>query len=83
MIILYYLIHVLLKTYFPSTWWVEAEDKKNGENKQENCFCVSSLVFNKTCIKQNLLPKYTNICLYIYIYIFNSIDKGRGSPVSR
>ena len=34
-----------------------------------------SLVFNRTCIKENLLPKYTNIYVYthtythIYIYI--------------
>ena len=28
----------------------------------------SSLVFNRTCIKENLLPKYTNN-IYVYIYI--------------
>ena len=31
----------------------------------------SSQVFNRTCIKENLLPKYTNIYIYTYsIYIY-------------
>ena len=30
-------------------------------------FVKSSLVFNRTCIKENLLPKYTNIYIYIPI----------------
>ena len=31
-----------------------------------------SIVFNKTCLNNNLLPKYTlfNIYIYIYIYIY-------------
>ena len=28
----------------------------------------SSLVFNRTCIKENLLPKYTNIYNFICLY---------------
>ena len=27
------------------------------------------IIFNETCIKEGLLPKYTNISIYIYIYI--------------
>ena len=38
-----------------------AEKKKNWENKQKNNSVKSSLVFNRTCIKENLVPKYTNI----------------------
>ena len=29
-----------------------------------------SLVFNKTCIQENLLPAYINIYIYIYIFIY-------------
>ena len=38
----------------------------------------SSLVFNRTCIKENLLPKYTN---YSYIYILAPIWGGGGVMV--
>ena len=39
----------------------EKENKKIANTE-------SSLVYNTTCLKENLLPTYTNI-LYIYIYI--------------
>ena len=29
-----------------------------------------SLVFNKTCIQENLLPAYTHTHTHIYIYIY-------------
>ena len=32
-----------------------------------------SLVFNKTCIQENLLPAYTNIYIYIYISVINNM----------
>ena len=28
----------------------------------------NSIVFNELCIKEELLPKFTNIYIYIYIY---------------
>ena len=33
-----------------------------------------SLVFNKTCIQENLLPAYTHtyMCIYIYIYLYTT-----------
>ena len=29
-----------------------------------------SLVFNKTCIEQNLLSAYTSMCVCVYIYLY-------------
>ena len=29
--------------------------------------CENAVVFNSVCIKENLLPKYTNIYIYIYM----------------
>ena len=40
---------------------------ENLENKLANARVA--IVFNKTCLNENLLPTFTNI--YIYIYILN------------
>ena len=43
----------------------EKENKKIANTE-------SSLVYNTTCLKENLLPTYTNIYIYIYIYTTDS-----------
>ena len=38
----------------------------------------SSLIFNRTCIKENLLPKYTNIYIEtLFSYIISSVRQIR------
>ena len=39
--------------------------------KLKNSKAKSHLVFNETCLNNNLLPVCTNIYIYIYIYILH------------
>ena len=40
------------------------------ENKLKIINKLFSIVFNKSCLDNNLLPKYTLLYIYIYIYIY-------------
>ena len=46
--------------------------RKNKIKNNKQC----SIVFNKACLNNNLLPKYTLFNIYIYIYIY--IERERG-----
>ena len=43
-------------------------NKESWKNKIEN-YKQCSIVFNKTCLNNNLLPKYTLQKIYIYEYV--------------
>ena len=34
------------------------------------CRHKMSIMFNEICINEEMLPKYTYVCMYIYIYIY-------------
>ena len=44
---------------------------ENLEKKLANARVA--ILFNKTCLNENILPKFTNIyiCIYIYIYTYH------------
>ena len=49
-------------------------ESKNLVRRYERCSFKlvrkkCSLVFNQLCLREGLLPKYTNIYIYIYIYL--------------
>ena len=43
---------------------------ENLEKKLANARVA--IFFNKTCLNENILPKFTNIYIYIYIFTYNS-----------
>ena len=53
------------------TWQKTLVRKTENENKKI-ANTESSLVYNTTCLKENLLTNYTNIYIYTYIYIYQS-----------
>ena len=54
----------------PSRSRHEKNNKKSWKNKIKTMNKQCSIVFNKTCLNNNLLPKYTLFYIYIYIYIY-------------
>ena len=39
------------------------------------CRHKMSIMFNEICIKEEMLPKYTYICMHVYVYIYMYINK--------
>ena len=50
--------------------WQKTLIRKTEKENEKIANTESSLVYNTTCLKENLLPTYTNI--YIYICIYNN-----------
>ena len=49
--------------------WQKTLVRKTEKENKKIANTESSLVYNTTCLKENLLPTYTNIhIIYIYIY---------------
>ena len=48
--------------------WQKTLVRKTEKDKTE-----SSLVYNTTCLKENLLPTYTNIYIHIHVYTYKTL----------
>ena len=48
--------------------WQKTLVRKTEKENKKIANTESSLVYNTTCLKENLLPTYTNIYKYIYLH---------------
>ena len=50
--------------------WQKTLVRKTEKENKKIANTESSLVYNTTCLKENLLPTYTNIYIYIIISVY-------------